>query len=151
MQPTTESPAVSELDGVVVAEIELVLDIDDQALATREAELIFAQIKGVFYGRNLALAILYDLEIEIGQVEHGSTKLKKCKVTFKLKPLWRKLKKQAVPIFMVAHKALTLGVEVGDATVLVYEAYEHVVHQENEKHPGRIKSSKCEPPEQGQR
>lgn len=139
-------------EDLAVAEFKIILNIDGEQHAREKAELLFAEVRSVFYARNVALALLYEIEFEIIGAERGSWEFLG-NVRLRLKEEWKALKKKAPKAFVTVSAILVAVAgypDLREGAILigkdVKSAYEYVIDQDKVKEPDVIKYFECHPP-----
>lgn len=135
----------SNSDHLIISELELVLNVDDEQQARNKAEILFAEVKGVFFARYVALALVYDISFEITSAHTGSWKFI-CHVHLKLKENWKALGEKTPKVFL-AITTLLAGVAgypgVREGAIQIGKdlrsAYELVIDHKKDTEPGLIR------------
>jgi hypothetical protein len=143
----TRPPPLPEI--LELADLELVLALDDKEAAIREAKLIFSAVRRAFHAKHLALALLYDLEVEIVATEAESWKIVG-RARLKLKRTWKAFKKSAPTGFLIVSTTLNgvagyPNIKVGADVIYqdVQAAYHQVVDRKSRFNPQLVKTHDC--------
>jgi hypothetical protein len=150
METTIAPPTFASFpESLVVAELRLILNIENEQRAREMASQMFAEVRKIFYASNSELALFYDMEFEIISARRDSWDFTG-NVSLTLKQGWEDIKKNAPKAFIAVCGILAAYPQIREGAIQIAEdvksAYEQVVDQKNVEKPELIKYFECRPP-----